>query len=57
MRCWACSHPIKLVDEVALLPVANALVHRACYEREVRQPVSAKITLSQFLAQGPSRAA
>ena len=57
MRCWSCSHTIKLVDEVCLLPIVNAIVHRACYERELRQPGSVRMTLSQFLAEGTARAA
>jgi hypothetical protein len=57
MRCWACPHPIKFTDEVCQLPIVNALVHRKCYERELKQPAPVRMTLSHFLAQGTSRAA
>jgi hypothetical protein len=33
MRCWACSHRIRLDDLVKELPIIGALVHRGCYER------------------------
>ena len=52
MRCWACSHTIKFRDEVCVLPIVNALVHRACYERVLEQPAPSSVTLSQFLAHG-----
>jgi hypothetical protein len=57
MRCWACSHAIKLSDEVCELPIVQALVHASCYERELRQPPPARLTLSQYLAQHTLRAA
>jgi hypothetical protein len=57
MRCWACSRTIRFSDEICELPIVEALVHRGCYERELRQPAPASITLSQYLAQRAQRAA
>ena len=57
MRCWACSKTIRLSDEVSQLPIVTAIVHRTCYERELRQPAPTRVTLGQFLAQGWPRAA
>jgi hypothetical protein len=57
VRCWACSRTIGLTDEICELPIVEALVHRACYERELRQKAPASVTLSQYLAQRLKRAA
>jgi hypothetical protein len=38
MRCWACAEAINLDDLVNELPIAGALVHKACYEWETGQP-------------------
>jgi hypothetical protein len=58
MRCWACGHAIGLHDEVCELPVAAALVHRACYERETGQDAGRWVdTLTQYLARHRERAA
>jgi hypothetical protein len=57
VRCWACSRTIGLTDEISELPIVDALVHRLCYERELRQPPPVNVTLSQYLAQRLKRAA
>ncbi len=57
MKCWSCAHPIRLEDEIALLPIVNTLVHRRCFERETGAPSAMTITLSQYLARRVSDAA
>jgi len=58
VRCWACGKAIELYDEVRELPVAKALVHRGCYERETGQtPGPWFETLIHYLARRRRRTA
>jgi hypothetical protein len=59
MRCWACARTIGLYEDVCELPVAAALVHRACYKRETGQEPDpwAVESLAKYIARGQRPAA
>jgi hypothetical protein len=58
VRCWVCDKTIGLYDEVCELPVAGALVHHSCFERETgSSPAPWVETLIHYLARNHPRAA